>query len=178
MGSVAMTERETPAIHNTLYAQALGNSQFFNPRYNPLPSNMPPPQSWAGIAGTGQAILTQEANREALKRQLQESLAIEEAKRKKAMQIDTRLVKVFIVDPNDSLSVDDRLIYKGDERLTDLTDQELFFELDMKEMLENHNVKRSHTIDKHAKPDDGKKPFLEPARVRDLKMQVVTLAQF
>jgi hypothetical protein len=111
-----------------------------------------------------------------LKQQLRDSLAMEEAK--KPMQIDTRLVKVFIVDPTESLELNDRLLYKSDEFLTDRTDQELFFEIGIKDILDRHNEKRIKTRDKMVKSHDGSITYLEPTRVRDLKMQVVTLAGF
>jgi hypothetical protein len=88
----------------------------------------------------------------------------------------TRLVKVFIVDPNENLPLENRLLYRGDEKITDLTDQELFFEVDIKDVLTKHNAIRVATEDKKANKD--KPVYLEPARVRDLKMQVIVLAQF
>lgn len=84
-----------------------------------------------------------------------------------------RVVQVFIADSNDNLSLDDCLLFKGDEKLTDATDQELFFELDIKDMLERHNAKRVKIIDKKVK---DRTEYLEPAKVRDLKMVVVTVA--
>ena len=84
-----------------------------------------------------------------------------------------RIVQVFVADPNDNLSLDDCLLFKGEEKLTDATDQELFFELDIKEMLEAHNAKRIKIIDKKVK---DRTEYLEAAKVRDLKMVVVTVA--
>lgn len=84
-----------------------------------------------------------------------------------------RVVQVFIADPNENLSLDDCLLFKGEEKLTDATDQELFFELDIKDMLEKHNAKRVTVIDKKVK---DRTEYLEPAKVRDLKMVVVTVA--
>lgn len=89
----------------------------------------------------------------------------------------TRLVKVFIADPNESLPLENRLLYKGDEKITDLTDQELFYEIDIKNILEKHNAVRTATVDKATKSRE-KPEMLEPARVRDLRMQVIVLAQF
>lgn len=65
------------------------------------------------------------------------------------------------------------MLFKGEEKLTDATDQELFFELDMKDMLEKHNAKRVTVVDKKVK---DRTEYLEPAKVRDLKMVVVTVA--
>ncbi len=88
----------------------------------------------------------------------------------------TRLVKVFIVDPNQNVPLDKRLIYRGEEIVTDLTDQELFFDIDISGLLKKHNDFRIAVEDKKANKD--KPVMLEVARVRDLKMQVIVLAQF
>lgn len=84
-----------------------------------------------------------------------------------------RVVQVFVADPNENIPLDDCLLFKGDEKLTDATDQELFFELDIKDLLETHNAKRVKVIDKKVK---DRTEYLEPAKVRDLKMVVVTVA--
>jgi hypothetical protein len=91
---------------------------------------------------------------------------------KKPMSI-RRVVQVFVADPNENIPLDDCLLFKGDEKLTDATDQELFFELDIKDLLEKHNEKRVKVIDKKVK---DRTEYLEPAKVRDLKMVVVTVA--
>jgi hypothetical protein len=86
-----------------------------------------------------------------------------------------RLVQVVIVDPNENISLEDCLLFKGEEKLTDATDQELFFELDIKDILEKHNTKRITVIDKKVK---DRTEYLEPAKIRDLKMVVVNVASF
>lgn len=86
-----------------------------------------------------------------------------------------RLVQVVIVDPNENISLEDCLLFKGEEKLTDATDQELFFELDIKDILEKHNSKRTKVIDKKVK---DRTEYLEPAKIRDLKMVVVNVAAF
>ena len=89
-----------------------------------------------------------------------------------------RIVKVFIADPNENLPLDKRVIYSGDEKLTDSTDQELFFEVPIGDLLAKQNELRAATLDKKASEKSGRDIFLEPARIRDLKMVVVTVAQF
>lgn len=89
------------------------------------------------------------------------------------MATPRRVVQVLIADINENIPLDDCLLYKGEEKLTDTTDQELFFELDIKNMLEIHNAKRIKIIDKKIK---DRTEFLEAAKVRDLKMVVVTVA--
>lgn len=89
-----------------------------------------------------------------------------------------RIVKVFIADANENLPLDKRVLYSGDERLTDLTDQELFFDVPIADLLAKHNEVRKATVDKTQAEKFGRDIFLEPARIRDLKMVVVTVAQF
>ena len=86
-----------------------------------------------------------------------------------------RIVQVFIADVNENIPLQDCLLFKGEEKLTDATDQELFFELDIREMLATHNEKRVKVIDRKIK---DRTEFLEPAKVRDLKMIVTTTATF
>ena len=91
---------------------------------------------------------------------------------------NARIVKVFIADSNDNLPLDKRVLHTGAEQLTDLTDQELFFEVPIAELLAKHNTVRAATVDKKQAEKFGRDIFLEPARIRDLKMVVVTVAAF
>lgn len=86
-----------------------------------------------------------------------------------------RLVQVLIADPNENVPTADCLLYKGEPVLTDATDQELYFDIDIKSILAAHNEKRVNLIDKKIK---DRTEHLEPAKVRDLKMVVVTIATF
>lgn len=86
-----------------------------------------------------------------------------------------RLVKVFIVDPNPNVPPERAVLFEGQQTLTDLTDQELFFEIDLKGALERHNAYRVGLVDKTIRDREQK---LEPVRIRDLAMRVVVLAQF
>lgn len=149
---------ETPAINSTMYAAALGASAAGGDPFAALGIGKP-------IAHHDLALAQRVAAAHAVQKQ-EPIMAV----------TPTRLVKVFIVDANENLPLDSRLIYRGDEKITDLTDQELFFEIDINGLLSKHNEVRTKTEDKKANKD--KPVFLEPARVRDLKMQVVVLAQF
>jgi hypothetical protein len=91
---------------------------------------------------------------------------------------NARIVKVFIADPNDNLPLAKRVLYKGEEMLTDLTDQELFYEVPIAEMLAKHNEYRKSVVDKKQAEKFGRDIFLEPARIRDLRMVVVDVAKF
>ena len=97
---------------------------------------------------------------------------------KKENTVTTRIVKVFIADIDSNLPLASQLLYRGDEQLTDATDQELFFELDISGLLRDHNKIRTATLNKAATTKAGKDVFLEPVKVRDLKMSVVNVATF
>lgn len=86
-----------------------------------------------------------------------------------------RLVKIFVVDPDPNVPLESRLLYQSDERLTDSTDEELLYEVDLRSILDRHNEARKTTRDKSVK---SKEVFLEPIRIRDLRMTVVTFAEF
>lgn len=86
-----------------------------------------------------------------------------------------RIVKVFVSDPNEAVPLENSLLYQGVEKLTDATDQELFFELDIKAMLDTHNEIRTKIVDKKIK---DRTEYLEPIKIRELRMVVVTVAQF
>lgn len=88
---------------------------------------------------------------------------------------DKRMVRVLIVDPDEDVPVEKSVLHDGKEQLTDLTDQELFFEVDLKEALTKHNEYRQTIVDKTVK---DRTEHLEAIRIRDLKMLVVTLAEF
>lgn len=86
-----------------------------------------------------------------------------------------RLVRVFLVDPNESVPLDASMLYKSDEKLTDLTDQELFFEIPVQELLTKHNALRVTLVDKAGTKRSNKDVMLEPAKIRDLTMTVLVL---
>lgn len=97
---------------------------------------------------------------------------------KKMPENTLRLVKVFIVDTDEAMPIDKRILYKGEEKVTDSTDQELFYEVDIKPLLEKHNEARIATVDKKATMKLGKEVYLEPIKIRDLSMTIVNVAQF
>lgn len=86
-----------------------------------------------------------------------------------------RVVQVWIADTNENIPLDKRILYKGDPKVTEDTDQELFFEINIKEILEKHNAERVKFVNKAVK---DRTEYLEPVKIRDLKMTVVNLAQF
>lgn len=86
-----------------------------------------------------------------------------------------RIVQVFIADTDENVPLDKSMLFSGEQKLTDLTDQELFFEVDIKTLLDKHNAERVKLVDKSVKE---RTEHLEPARIRDLKMTVVVIAAF
>lgn len=89
-----------------------------------------------------------------------------------------RIVKVFIVDNDANVSLEKSILHSGEEKLTDATDQELFYEIGVAELLKSHNAYRVATLNKKATERAGKDVFLEPIKIRDLIMNVVTVAAF
>lgn len=90
-----------------------------------------------------------------------------------------RIVQVFIADPNDNVPLEKSVLYTGPQRLTDLNDTELFFEIpNLQDLIKSHNETRKVTLDREASKRSGKDIFLDPVKIRDLRMVVVTVAQF
>jgi len=84
-----------------------------------------------------------------------------------------RIVQVYIFDPDTQVPVENSMIYQDPRpRITDMSDQELFFDIDLKTRLEAHNKQRVAMINKNIKE---RTEHLEPARIRDLRMVVVDL---
>lgn len=95
---------------------------------------------------------------------------------KMAAATGRRYVQIFIADPDPKVPLDKCLLYSSESKMTDLTDEELYFEVEIKRILDEHNEKvRTVTIDKSIK---DRTQYLEPTRIRDLRMTVVTIAQF
>lgn len=93
----------------------------------------------------------------------------------------TRIVRVFLVDPDVRVPVDKRVLHSTGEITTDDTDQELFFQLPVTDLLAKHNAYREG-VEFDEKSDNGgetkRRKGLKPVRIRDLNMTVVTIAQF
>ncbi len=91
---------------------------------------------------------------------------------------ERRIIQVFIVDTDKNVPLDKSVLYRGEQKLTDSTDEELFFEVDIKRLLDAHNEFRTTCLDKKATKAAGKDVLLEAARIRDLKMVVTNIAEF
>ncbi len=96
-------------------------------------------------------------------------------KPKKEPIVTRRLVQVFIADPDENVPLEKALLYSGPQKFTDATDQELFFEIDIKSILDNYNDERVKIVNKKVKE---RTEMLEPVKIRDLKMTVVNIATF
>jgi hypothetical protein len=94
------------------------------------------------------------------------------------MATQRRIVKVLIADINENVPMTEAVLHKGEEKFTDATDQELFLETPVKELLDAHNKKRVTWLDRDASKRAGKDIFLDAVKIRDLRMVVVTIAAF
>ena len=95
--------------------------------------------------------------------------------KEEAMAVQRRLVQVIIIDPDENVPIEQCLLHRGESQLTDLTDQELYFEINVKQLLDAHNEKRVKLVNKKVKE---RVENLEPAKIRDLRMVVVVIASF
>jgi hypothetical protein len=91
------------------------------------------------------------------------------------MASQRRLVQVVIIDPDENVPLDQCLLYRGEPQLTEANDQELYFEIEIKRLLDAHNEKRVKLTNKKVKE---RVEQLEPAKIRDLRMAVVEIARF
>jgi hypothetical protein len=84
----------------------------------------------------------------------------------------------LVVDADENIPLNKAVLIDKPEEFTDLDDQELFFNLDIKNVLDAHNEYRQTVIDKKASKNKDKDIMLEPIRIRDLKMAVLTIMDF
>ena len=135
-------------------------------------------QHMANLAEVNQLNqMNQFASAQQLSEHYQREAAARHAPQEPAMAAPARrLVQVFIVDPDPRLPIEWCVIHEDDKpRITDATDQELFYEIDIRALLQVHNERRATVVDKNVKE---RVEHLEPARIRDLKMQIVEVATF
>jgi len=160
---------ETPTISNTAYASnAVSLMETFGDVASSAPfgrthHHLEPPTS------TTRRIMLGQTSHHTIVDQL--VAAAEE----QLMARKLRIVQIFIVDPNENVSLEDCLLFKSEPKMTDLENNELFFELDIKDILAKHNEKRVKLVNKLVK---DRVEYLEPAKIRDLKMNVVDIATF
>ena len=131
--------------------------------YRPVPAPLPyynNPRYYGVFGGAGPTIIQKEPVMAEPKRQL-------------------RVVRVFLVDPDERVPADHRMLFGTDEKTTDSTDQELFFALNLSERLATHNEYRA-TVVWEDKTSEGirERKGLKPIRISDLVMHVTTIATF
>lgn len=78
------------------------------------------------------------------------------------VRVRRRIVRLFITDPGDDMPLDETILLKTDEYVTDATDAELFLGADVPGLIAAHNEKR-------------KARELEPVKARDLTFVVATI---
>lgn len=111
-------------------------------------------------------------------RKFEEAVRAISPKKVKENESMRRLVRVIVIDPDENLPVEHSVLYMGEEEVTDLTDEELFYELELKSLLTTHNSLRQGVINKKASKNKDKDVYLDDVRIKDLKMVVLTLADF
>lgn len=96
-----------------------------------------------------------------------------------AVKPKLRIVRVFLVDPDERVPVESRILHRSAELTTDATDQELFFDIPVNDLLKKHNELRA-TVKWEEKTAEGtrERMGLKEARIRDLVMSVTTIATF
>lgn len=90
-----------------------------------------------------------------------------------------RVVRVFLVDPDERVPVDQRMLHKSDEMITDATDDELFFKIPVQTLIDDHNKLRNSVEWEENGPAGVRRVVgLKPIQIRDLSMQVTVIAAF
>lgn len=88
------------------------------------------------------------------------------------IKMGRRLVCVYIVDPDQNIPAEDAVLFQSEPRVTDLGDQDLFYEIDIAGILKKHNTARTKIRRK------GTEQFLEAITATKLSMRVHTLISF
>jgi hypothetical protein len=76
-----------------------------------------------------------------------------------------RIVQVFVIDPDEALPLEHAVLHMGGQQVTDATDEELYYQINIPALLEQHNQTRQE-LD------------LPAIRIRDLKKRVETILEF
>lgn len=132
-------------------------------------------QNLTAIGGGNVLGNTANLNAAKLHQMMQQNPVPHQHQKQEPQMPSRRLVQVFIADTDENIPLDKSLLFSGEQKFTDATDQELFFEIDIKSVLEKHNEERVKIVNKKVKE---RTEYLEPAKIRDLKMVVVNVATF
>jgi hypothetical protein len=166
IGAIPMPQREMPTINNASHSHAVYDARTL---HGPLIGQRALSQFQPRQDSLYETVLATAAPDTSLFQ------AVTQGARAMAANPPRRVVQVFIVDPDSNVPLDGCLIYQSEARMTDLTDQELFYEIDIRKLLEEHNKLRGKL---HNKAVTARTEYLEPVRIRDLKMTVTTIATF
>ncbi len=156
-----MTHDELPSIHHGAHTHSIVGPEAWS-RTLPAEQHLWKTKQW------DYDLLRRAGNAHNSKKQ-------DKAKMTKTNESELRYVRIFITDPDARVPMETRVLYHGDERLTDLTDAELFYELDIKLFLDTHNSARAGVVWENDKGEEV--TGLKPIRIRDLKMTVTTIAE-
>lgn len=107
-----------------------------------------------------------------------EARPVKAVAQRKEIIMANRIVRVVIFDPSKDLPENKRVLHMGDDMLTDKTDNELFFDVGVTELLGAHNDHRKTVVNKKASEKFGRDIFLEPIRLSELTMGILVLATF
>ena len=129
----------------------------------------------AGVVGWNAENSSSDTVRRVMFKDASPTVLIETKKQEVTTMAKRRLVQVFIADPNENVPLEKAMIYRGEPKFTDATDQELFFEIEINALLKTYNEERVKVVDRKVK---DRTEFLEPVKIRELKMVVVTIAEF
>lgn len=162
------TTGDLPTITASNYSSSLWSGVSFGADTNNFQLNQTPVDWRQQPAVTPEQMVKQMRRAEFKHKAEQEQIHI----------MTKRIVRVYLADTDDNVPLAQSLLFSSDEKFTDLTDQELYFEIPIKEVLDKHNALRSTIVNKKATERIGKEIFLDPVKIRDLKMTVVSIATF
>jgi hypothetical protein len=107
-------------------------------------------------------------------------LAVDEMEEEEGMKKrQLRVVQIFIADRHPDVPLEKAIVYQSLEPFaTDMSNQELYFTVDIMGLLTAHNAERVQWIDKNATKQAGLSVYLEEIRISDLDMQVTAFTEF
>lgn len=85
-----------------------------------------------------------------------------------------RIVEIFISDPDQSVPLEDVVLYHAERFTTELSDSELFMKIDITALVDEHNKKRVLWPDKRFRESVV---MLEEIKPRALKFTVINVVQ-
>lgn len=107
-------------------------------------------------------------------------IAVDELEEEESMKKrQLRVVQIYIADRHPDVPLAKAIVYQSPEPFaTDMSNQELYFTINIMELLSVHNDERITWVDKEATKQAGKEIMLEEIRISDLDMQVTAFTEF